>query len=311
MDVEAFVEVFKEKLVGVLMGGLSAEREISLQTGEAVSKALRDRGYETVCLDVDRQICSRLAQAKVEVAFIALHGRWGEDGCIQGLLESLGIPYTGSGVLASGLAMDKVQAKRLFDGAGLPTAAWRFPATSDTVRDLGLPLVVKPRAEGSTVGLSVIHDPSELETAIEKAGGEKEAMAEQYVAGREIAVGVLGHGDAARCLGSVEIKPADGLYDYEAKYHRDDTEYLAPAPVPEAIQRRLAELTLAVHRLLGCGGATRTDFLWDEQDDPKVLELNTIPGMTSHSLLPMIAKLEGLTFEDLVETILLDAALKN
>lgn len=300
----------KSKRVGVLMGGLSAEREISLQTGAAVAEALESRDYHTVRLDVDRAICQQLAESKVEVAFVALHGRYGEDGCIQGLLESLGTPYTGSSVLASSLAMDKVQSKRLFDAAGVPTSPWTFPATREAVLDLGLPVVIKPRGEGSSVGLSVVRDSSAIDRALAEAGGEEGALVERYVKGRELAVGVLGQGEAARCLGSVEIRPADGLYDYEAKYHRDDTEYLAPAPIPEPVQHRIAELSLAVHRLLGCSGATRTDFLWDGAGEPLVLEINTIPGMTSHSLLPMIAGLQGMSFADLVEAMLIDASLK-
>jgi D-alanine-D-alanine ligase len=292
------------------MGGLSAEREVSLETGAAVAEALEGRGYDTVRLDVDRAICQRLAESKVELAFVALHGRYGEDGCIQGLLETLGTPYTGSGVLASSIAMDKVQSKRLFDAAGVPTSPWRFPATREAVLDLGLPAVIKPRGEGSSVGLSVVHDPSAVDQALAKAGGAERALVERYVKGRELAVGVLGRGEAARCLGSVEIRPAGGLYDYEAKYQRDDTEYLAPAPIPEPVQDRIAELALVVHRLIGCSGATRTDFLWDGSNEPLVLEINTIPGMTSHSLLPMIAGLQGMSFSDLVEAMLIDASLK-
>jgi D-alanine-D-alanine ligase len=300
----------KNKRIGVLMGGLSAEREVSLETGAAVFAALQRRGYDSVDLDVDRQVCQRLNQEGVELAFIALHGRYGEDGCMQGMLEAMGLPYTGSGVLASALAMDKVHSKRLFETFGLPTAAWSYPSTPEAVRSLGLPAVIKPVREGSSVGLSVVREEGELERALEDAGGPDAALAERYVAGREIAVGVLGSGDEARCLGSVEIRPADGLYDYEAKYLRDDTEYLCPAPVPAPVQERLAALALAAHRAIGCSGATRVDFIWDGHDDPFVLELNTIPGMTSHSLLPMVAKLQGLSFADLVEAMLQDASVR-
>jgi D-alanine-D-alanine ligase len=296
--------------IAVLLGGLSAEREVSLETGAAVDEALARRGYRTVRIDADRALPGRLLEAKAAVAFIALHGRYGEDGCVQGLLESMAIPYTGSGVLASALAMDKVQSKRLFQAEGLPTAEWRYPATREAVLSLGLPAVVKPRREGSSVGLTVVREEQQIERALEQAGGPAQALAERYISGREIAVGVLGSRDGARCLGSVEIRPADGLYDYEAKYKRDDTQYLAPAPVPDGVQRRLAELALLVHRLIDCAGATRTDFIWDGLSEPRVLEINTIPGMTGHSLLPKIAALSGMDYDDLVEAMLEGAALR-
>jgi D-alanine-D-alanine ligase len=300
----------KSKNIAVLLGGLSAEREVSLETGAAVDEALVRRGYRTVRLDADRELPGRLVEAKAEVAFIALHGRYGEDGCVQGLLETMGIPYTGSGVLASALAMDKVQSKRLYQIAGLPTAEWRYPATQEAILDLGLPAVVKPRREGSSVGMTVVRQSNQIKEAIEQAGGAEEALAERYVPGREIAVGVLGYRAGARSLGSVEIRPADGVYDYEAKYKRDDTQYLVPAPVSAELQQRLAELAVAVHRLTDCAGATRTDFIWDGRGEPRVLEINTIPGMTSHSLLPKIAALQGMDYDDLVEAMLEGAALR-
>jgi len=300
----------KGKRIGVLLGGMSAEREVSLETGAAVDAALRRRGYQTVQIDADRGLCGRLLAEKVEVVFVALHGRYGEDGCMQGMLEAMGIPYTGSGVLASALAMDKVLCKRLYDSAKLPTADWRYPATEAAIRELGLPVVVKPRAEGSSVGLTVVRQAEQVAGAIERAGGPQRALCERYIAGREIAVAVLGEGEAARCLGSVEIRPAEGLYDYEAKYKREDTQYLVPAPVSEQLQQRMAELALALHRLVGCAGATRTDFMWDGEGEPALLEINTIPGMTSHSLLPKIAALQGMSYDDLVEAILAGADLR-
>jgi D-alanine-D-alanine ligase len=225
-------------------------------------------------------------------------------------LESVGIPYTGSGVLASALAMDKVQSKRLFEIANIPTAEWCYPATEEAVLQLGLPVVIKPRREGSSVGVTIVHQRDQLAPALSQAGGPRSALAERYIVGREIEVAVLGFEDDARCLGSVEVRPAEGYYDYEAKYKRDDTQYLVPAPVPEETQRQLEAKTIEVHRLLGCAGATRTDFIWDETNPPLILELNTIPGMTSHSLLPMIARHAGLSYEDLAEAMLLDADLR-
>jgi len=301
----------KRARIAVLLGGLSSEREVSLQSGDAVMQALKRRGYSAVGIDVDRTVGQRLLEERAQVAFIALHGRQGEDGCIQGLLEAMQIPYTGSGVLASAMAMDKVVSKRLFTLADLPTPAWCYPATREAVMALGLPAVIKPRNEGSSVGLTVVRSEAEIAPAIERARGPARALAERYVKGRELSVGVLGEGEDARCLGSLEIRPAEGIYDYDAKYNRNDTEYVVPAPVPESVSRRIGELALAVHRLLGCGGATRTDLLWDGAGEPQLLEVNTLPGMTSHSLLPKIAAHAGLSYDDLVEVMLQGASLKN
>jgi D-alanine-D-alanine ligase len=300
----------KQKQVAVLLGGLSSEREVSLESGNAVLRALQSRGYRVVAVDVDRLVAQRLLEHKVEVAFIALHGRHGEDGCIQGLLEAMNIPYTGTGVIGSALGMDKVMCKRLFDVAHIPTTKWRYPASRAAAVELGVPLVVKPRAEGSSVGVTVVRRMEELDEALARAG-KAPALLERFVKGRELQVAVLGHGEAARCLGSVEVRPAEGIYDYAAKYLRNDTRYLVPAPVPAEVQARLAETAVAVHRLLECSGATRTDMLWDGEGEPLVLEINTLPGLTGHSLLPKIAAHQGMSYEDLVEALLLDATIKT
>lgn len=302
------IDDLKDKRIGVLLGGTSSERQVSLDTGEAISEALRSRGYQVVEVDVDHTVCRRLLESDVEVAFIALHGPGGEDGCIQGLLEIMGIPYTGSGVQASAVAMDKVSTKRLYELAGIPVAPWRYPATDAAAEELGLPLVIKPRREGSSVGLTVVERTEQLADALARAN---DPMAERYVPGKELSAGVLGHGADARCLGTVEIRAAEGLYDYSAKYARDDTSYVAPAPLPETVVRQLERLSLRAHALLECSGGTRTDFRWDGEGDPVMLETNTIPGMTSHSLLPMVAKLQGMDYADLVEQLLLGAALKG
>ena len=301
------MEDLKNKRIGLLLGGTSAEREVSLETGRANAEALRRRGYNVTEIDVDQTVCQRLIQAGIEVAYIALHGTGGEDGCIQGLLETMGIPYTGSGVQASAVAMDKVTTKRLYEMAGIPVAQWRYPATTEGALELGLPVVVKPRREGSSVGLTVVEQPGQIAAALELA---RDPMLERYVPGKELSVGVLGSGADAVCLGSVEIQAADGLYDYSAKYGRDDTRYLAPAPVPEDVARFIEQRSLQAHRLLECSGGTRTDFRWDTENDPVMLETNTIPGMTSHSLLPMVAELKGLSYDDLVERLLEGASLK-
>lgn len=290
------------------MGGLSAEREVSLQTGGAVLAALLERGHDAVAVDWGQDPCRQLEEARVQVAFIALHGTWGEDGCVQGLLECLAMPYTGSGVQASAVAMDKHLTKTLIQVAGLPTPAWCYPATEEEVLDLGLPAVIKPRRDGSSVGLTIAREPSEIARALAAA---HDPMAEVYIPGRELSVGVLGHGDEATCLGSVEIKPRDGHYDYEAKYLSDDTVYLAPAPLPGDILQTMESQAVALHKLIGCHGGTRTDFRWDGEGAAQILEINTIPGMTSHSLLPMVAALRGLDYGDLCEALLQGACLKT
>jgi D-alanine-D-alanine ligase len=309
-------EELRGKRIAVLMGGRCAEREVSLQSGGAVLEALRRRGYQAVGIDVGTDLGAVLAHERIEAAVIALHGRWGEDGCVQGLLEVAQIPYSDSGVLASAMAMDKVITKRLFELARIPTPAWRYPATRAAALELGLPVVVKPRREGSSVDLTVVREEAALEAAIAQAGGSglggRSALVEKYVEGREFSAGVLGEADEARSLGTVEIRAAAGIYDYEAKYLRDDTVYVVPAPVPEKVRARLEELGLAVHRLLECSGATRTDLIWDGDGshDPVVLEINTIPGMTAHSLLPKLAASAGMSFDDLVERLALEASLK-
>ncbi|MBK6846104.1 MAG: D-alanine--D-alanine ligase [Proteobacteria bacterium] len=311
------------------MGGRSLERAVSLESGAAVLAALRERGWDAVGIDLGDDPGRQLAEAGAGLVFLALHGRWGEDGCIQGLLESLRLPYTGSGVLGSALAMDKLVSKRLFEGAGLPTPRWAFPATLASVRTLGLPAVLKPRAEGSSVGVVVVRDEA---TLLAQLGGPPAAsaapdagagaalggaanaalLAEVYVAGRELSVAVFGSGEGARVLGTVEIRAAAGHYDYEAKYAREDTEYLVPAPLPAPIDARVRELALQAHRLLECSGATRADLRWSgrEDDEPLLLEVNTLPGMTSHSLLPKIAAHAGWSYGELVEAIVADARLK-
>ena len=296
-------------LVAVLCGGRSSEREISLQSGRAVLGALRSAGHRVVEIDVGHDICAQLSAAKPDVAFIALHGAWGEDGCIQGALELLGIPYTGSGVRASAIALDKVTTKRLFVAAELPTPAWRYPARAEDIAELGLPLVLKPPTEGSSVGLEIVSEADRAKELLLAAPGV--LMAEAYVPGRELTVAVLGSGSEARVLGVLEVCAASGNYDYDAKYLRDDTRYLVPAPIPAAVEGRVGNLALEAHRLLGCAGASRVDFRWDGERgrEPMLLEVNTLPGMTDHSLLPKIAAHAGLSYLQLVEALLSDARL--
>lgn len=303
--------VLKQNRIGILMGGLSEEREVSLSTGRAIRDALAARDYCAIEIDVNVDIAKQLQEKHIDIAFIALHGRYGEDGCIQGLLESLQIPFTGSGVLGSALGMDKVTSKRLFDAIGMPTAPWRFPATPEAILEFGFPSIIKPRGEGSSVRLSIVRQADDISAALELAGGPDRAFVERYIPGREFSVAILGAKAQARSLGAVEICPAVGFYDYAAKYERKDTQYRIPPDISTELRERMESIALSIHRLFECRGATRTDFMWSGQGDPVVLEINTLPGMTTHSLLPKLAAHCGLSFEDLVETILMDATLKR
>ena len=303
----------KDLRIGVLMGGLSAERDVSLHTGAGVHQALLAKGYDAVALDWSsgRDLTSLLRDNRVQVAWIALHGTHGEDGCVQGLLECLKIPYTGSGVTASAVAMDKVLSKRLFDGSGLPTPKWCVLAPGgDAAKEasqFGWPVVVKPSCEGSTVGITIATDEATLVKAVELAlSCHGETLLERFVAGRELSVGILD--DAV--LGTVEIRPRAAFYDYEAKYLRHDTEYLVPAPLSEKVDHEAREVALAAYRALGCQAHARVDLRLDDENKVWVLEVNSLPGMTGTSLLPKIAKHAGLDYASLVERILRSARLR-
>ncbi|RME23695.1 MAG: D-alanine--D-alanine ligase [Deltaproteobacteria bacterium] len=305
---------YKQKLVGMLMGGHNSEHEVSMRTGAALAAALRRRGYRVEEIVVDENVAGKLVESGVEVAFVALHGRWGEDGCVQGLLECMRIPYTGSGVLASALSMDKVFSKKLFRQAGLPVAP-DVVVSGDAGRDLepsklpfDLPVVVKPSREGSSVGVSIVRKAADLAAALEQAAGlAGDVLVEQYVPGREISVAVLD----GRALGAIEIKPAREFYDYTAKYHsQGTTDYLFPAPLEEGERERAHELAQEAYRCLGCSGVARVDLILGTDGRFVVLEVNTIPGMTEASLVPKIAAGVGIGFDELAERILEGAALK-
>ena len=304
-----------QRKIGVLMGGLSAERDVSIRSGEAIVAALTERGYDAWPLFVDRDIDLVLRQARIDVAFVTLHGRYGEDGCIQGLLELLGIPYTGSGVLASAMAMNKARAKDLFRLNNLPTApGYVVEAEHGGGEDLaelhgsfGFPVVVKPAGEGSSLGIRIARDELELEAAVEEAlRFDDDVLVERYVEGKEISVGILD----GKPLGAVEIVPKRGFYDFQNKYTSGRAEYHLPARLsPERYRSALRLATLA-HEALGCDGATRVDLIVSERGNEVILELNTLPGLTPTSLLPKIAHGAGLSFEDLVEEILKGAHLR-
>lgn len=295
--------------VGVLLGGISSEREVSLKTGAGVLNALRERGYDAVSLDWSKGVSpARLIEdSKVDAVWIALHGTYGEDGSCQGLLECLGIPYTGSGVLASALAMDKVKSKAIFGLHKIPTPDWAiWSADGAKPWDAwGFPLVVKPSEEGSSVGVSLVRSAAEFMPAIDQAAMHRgRVLVERYIPGQEIHVAVLND----QVIGSVEVRTATAFYDYQAKYVRDDTQYLVPAPLPAAILDCAHGVALETHRAFGCKGYSRIDFRIDPEGNPYVLEVNTLPGMTAKSLVPKIAKAAGIDYADLVERILRSAS---
>jgi D-alanine-D-alanine ligase len=296
--------------VGVLYGGLSAEREVSLKSGKAVGLALQELGFMVSLIDVDRDIFARLKEAKIEVVFIALHGAYGEDGTIQGGLEYLQIPYTGPGVMASSIAMNKVMTKRILLSHEILTPDYTVPAISDSevaVPPGGYPLVVKPVAEGSSLGMSIVTDAADLEPALIKAREfSRQAMIESYIPGIELTAAVL----QGESLPLIEIRARGGVYDYQAKYTKGFSEYLVPAPLDETIAHQVKDLAIASARALGCDrGAVRVDFRLDMANRPYVIEINTVPGMTETSLLPQAAAADGMDFVTLIDRILQGAGL--
>ena len=304
--------------VGVLFGGRSAEREISLISGSGVLQALKSKGIDAHPFDPAERSLAELAAEKFDRVFIALHGRYGEDGTLQGALELLGIPYTGSGVMASSVGMDKVTTKIVWLAAGVPTpryvtiAAGAAVDTDAIVAELGLPLIVKPPLEGSTIGITKVVDAAGLQAAVDLARQyDKVVLVEQFIQGREFSVPVLGSGPTARALPIVEIVAPEGNYDYQNKYFTDDTKYHCPAPLDAATTAAIQAHVVNAYRALGCEGWSRIDVLLRESDNqPFLLEVNTSPGMTTHSLVPMAARAEGTSYEDLCVDILRSASLK-
>lgn len=302
--------------VGVLFGGRSAEREISLISGNGVLQALKSRGIDAHPFDPGTHSLADLAAQGFDRVFIALHGRYGEDGSLQGALEQLGIPYTGSGVMASSVGMDKITTKKLWLMEGVPTPKYAtVDADTDLnalVAELGLPLIVKPPLEGSSIGITKVTDRDQLADAIALVASMDDAvLAEQFVTGREFTVAVLGQGAAARALPIVEIVAPEGKYDYQNKYFTDDTQYHCPAPLPDELTQEIQRHAVNAYRALGCEGWGRVDVLVRESDmRPFLLEVNTSPGMTTHSLVPMAARAVGIAYEDLCVEILRSARLK-
>jgi len=296
----------KMKKIGVLCGGSSHEREISLRTGDAVYRALVSLGLNVSKLDVDRDIALTLVKEKINLAFIALHGKLGEDGTIQGLLEIMGIPYTGSGVLASALALDKVYTKKVFSYHNLPMAKYkvlekRVETPGDLLGELNYPVIVKPAREGSTIGVTIVREPRGLDSAMNLAFtyGDN-IIIEQYIEGREITVGILGE----EPLPVIEIISKTAFYDYQAKYEPGMSQHIVPAKLPREQYELAQYLALSAHRALGCKGATRVDMVMGRDGKIYLLEINTIPGMTETSLLPEAAAVAGMDFKQLVVKIL-------
>jgi D-alanine-D-alanine ligase len=307
--------------VAVLMGGRSAEREVSLMSGSGVLKALQSKGVDAHAFDPAERDLSELKRKGFKRCFIALHGRFGEDGTVQGALELLGIPYTGSGVMASSIAIDKAMTKRVWLAEGLPTPRYcllhQGRYNSEQVRavpdDLGLPLIVKPAREGSSIGVVKVHGYSEMAGAVEQAAAlDDDVLCEQFISGDEVTCPVLGQGDSARALPVIRIVAPEGNYDYQNKYFTDDTKYLVPCGLPEGEEQAIQDIVLKAYRVLECRGWGRLDVMIDAATrKPYLLEINTSPGMTGHSLVPMSARAAGISYEDLCFQLLASAALDH
>src|SRR5574342_933628 len=306
--------------VGVLMGGQSSEREVSLRTGAAVHRALCRRGYDAVTIDVGPTLSRDLQDQKIAVAFLALHGSGGEDGSMQGFLETVGIPYTGSGIQASAVGMHKVTTKTILAACGIPVPAGIVIKRGEKVTSaqalkkgkLRWPVVVKPASEGSTIGVTIVKKPSQWNDALALAHKyDRDAMVEAYIPGHEVTVSLLGRqGEAPLVLPAVEIVAPGGFYDFAAKYEKGKTQYLCPAPLSAAVTKQIRAFALKTYEVLGCAGAARVDFRITPRGRPYVLEINTVPGMTETSLLPMAAAQAGIDYAELTERILESALVR-
>ncbi len=303
--------------VAVLMGGSSAERDISIMSGTGVLQALKSRGVDAHAFDPSLRDLGELKREGFARCFIALHGRFGEDGTVQGALELLGIPYTGSGVMASAIAIDKVMTKRIWLAEGLPTPKWHKVASAAATRaafaELGAPMIVKPAREGSSIGLTKVMSAAECDEAYARAAQiDEQVLCEQFVSGEEVTVPVLGSGGQARALPVIRIVAPDGNYDYQNKYFTDDTKYLVPCGLPAGEEEHIQQLVLQAYAVLGCRGWARADVMIDAKTrKPSLLEINTAPGMTGHSLVPMSARAAGISYEDLCVLLLQAAALDH
>jgi D-alanine-D-alanine ligase len=307
--------------VAVLMGGTSAERDVSLMSGEGVLQALQSQGVNAHAFDPAKQDLVELKKQGFDRCFIALHGRHGEDGTVQGALELLGIPYTGSGVMASSIAMDKVMTKRIWLAEGLPTPRYVvLPANRQSREDvravpdeIGLPLIVKPPHEGSSIGVSKVNGYSDMADAVALAAKyDHEVLCEEFIDGEEVTCPVLGHGASAVALPVVRIAAPEGAYDYQNKYFTDVVKYHVPSGLPEAEEREIQRIVVEAYRTLNCRGWGRADLMIRKSDrKPYLLEMNTSPGMTSHSLVPKSAAANGMPYEQLCLHLIAQAALDS
>jgi D-alanine-D-alanine ligase len=310
-------ERLTNKRIGVLMGGRSSEREVSLRTGQAVYQSLARLGYDVASIDVSDRLPQDLKEQKISIAFLALHGPGGEDGTIQGFLETIGMPYTGSGVQASAVSMHKVVTKMLLAAQDIPVPPGSVvqrgdaPSLAKVLKEakLKLPVVVKPASQGSTIGVTIVRRAAQWKNALALAHRyDSDAMVEAYIPGHEVTVAVLGGAAGTlKVLPAVEIVAPDGFYDFTAKYQKGKTQYLCPAPLPGKVSQKIGDLGRRTFQVLGCEGAARVDFRITPQGRPYVLEINTVPGMTETSLLPMAAAEAGIDYGRLVEWILRSA----
>ncbi len=313
----AKVDVAKQGKVGVLLGGKSGEREISLMSGQGVLEALQSKKVNAHPFDPAKHNVAELAAQEFDRVFIALHGRFGEDGTMQGLLEQMNLPYTGSGVLASALAIDKQATKRLWSSFHLATPQFAMLQANSNwdqiIKDLGLPIIVKPAREGSSLGLSKVTRAEDLPKAYELAAKlDRDVMAEQCIIGEELTCPIVGDGDQARALPVIRIVAPDSNYDYHNKYFSDDTRYLCPTGLDISVEEKVQALALSAYKALGCKGWGRADVMIDNASGkPYLLEMNTAPGMTGHSLVPMAAKAAGVEYADLVLWLLSQASVNK
>jgi len=307
--------------VAVLMGGRSAEREVSLMSGRGVLKALQASGVDAQAFDPAERDLGELKKEGFDRCFIALHGRYGEDGTVQGALELLGVPYTGSGVMASSIAMDKTMTKRVWLAEGLPTPRYVLVKRQqlgqvqgdELVRALGLPMIIKPAREGSSIGVTKVTEVAQIAAALQQAAAcDADILCEQCIMGDEVTCPVLGEGDAARALPVIRIVAPQGNYDYQNKYFTDDTQYLVPCGLPAGEEVAIQALVVKAYQVLGCRGWGRVDVMIDAATrEPYLLEINTSPGMTGHSLVPMSARADGMSYEQLCLHLLQGATLDN
>lgn len=308
------MEELKSKKICVLMGGRSGEREVSLRSGKNVFDSLKRQGFNVIPMDLEDDLVSRLKKEKVDIVYNILHGRFGEDGTVQGLLEMANIPYTGSKVLASALAMNKLASKRIFDAVSIPTPRYLEVESSETNikreaarirKNFPFPLVLKPTSEGSSLGVTLIKKEDDLQSILEKSITYfKDVFVEEYIKGKEVTVGILGKDTGVRALPVLELIPKKEFYDFEAKYTEGMTEFILPARLSKALTKKTQETALAAHHALGCYGVSRVDIIIGPDDVPYVHDVNTIPGMTDRSDLPAEAAHAGISFDDLVVRIL-------